>query len=379
MAGGIYLIQDNGQLVEMIEQPYDSEALLQELLAKYPDLLAGDQMNSAAPRRWLLISREAGLPSEADGANRWSVDHLFLDQDGIPTLIEVKRSSDTRIRREVVGQMLDYAANAVVYWPIERIRAQFEATCVAGGVDAGQSLSEFLGFDADHEQFWQQVRTNLQAGRVRMVFVADDIPAELKRIVEFLNVQMNPAEVLAVEIRQYVGQGVKSLVPRVIGHTAEAQQVKSTGSREVRKWDEAAFFQELESRRGAAEADIARKILAWAKSSLPDIWWGEGKRSGSFIPGLMHKGVWRQVIGVWTYGLVEIQFQYMRANPPFDDDAKRLELLRRINQLPGIDPSWTDDTINRRPSIAMAVFKDEVVLDQFFDILDWVVQEVKAS
>jgi hypothetical protein len=32
----------------------------------------------------------------------------------VPTLLEVKRSSDTRIRREVVGQMLDYAANGVV-------------------------------------------------------------------------------------------------------------------------------------------------------------------------------------------------------------------------------------------------------------------------
>ena len=45
--------------------------------------------------------------------------------DANPTLVEVKRSSDTRERREVVGQMLDYAANAVVYWPIETIRARF--------------------------------------------------------------------------------------------------------------------------------------------------------------------------------------------------------------------------------------------------------------
>jgi hypothetical protein len=59
--------------------------------------------------------------------NRWSVDHLFLDQDAVPTIVEVKRSTDTRIRREVVGQMLDYAANAVVYWPVEAIRAEFEA------------------------------------------------------------------------------------------------------------------------------------------------------------------------------------------------------------------------------------------------------------
>jgi hypothetical protein len=34
-----------------------------------------------------------------------------FDQNAVPTLVEVKRSSDTRIRREVVGQMLDYAAN----------------------------------------------------------------------------------------------------------------------------------------------------------------------------------------------------------------------------------------------------------------------------
>jgi hypothetical protein len=108
MSGGIFLIQSGGDLVEMKEQPYDTEAVLQELLAKYPNLLAGDQMDGTAPQRWLLISREMGVPSEEEGNDRWSLDHLFLDQDAIPTLIEVKRSSDTRIRREVVGQMLDY-------------------------------------------------------------------------------------------------------------------------------------------------------------------------------------------------------------------------------------------------------------------------------
>ena len=96
----------------MTQQPYESEALLQRLLATHPSVLAGDQFNIAEPRRWLLVSREAGVPCEIGGPDRWSLDHLFVDQDSIPTLVEVKRSSDTRIRREVVGQMLDYAANA---------------------------------------------------------------------------------------------------------------------------------------------------------------------------------------------------------------------------------------------------------------------------
>ena len=128
MSGGIYLVWSDGQLVEMTEQDYVSEDRLQELLAKYPNLLAGDQIDNDEPRRWLLISREVVLASEEDGAGRWSVDHLFLDQDAIPTIVEVKRSADTRIRREVVGQMLDYAANAVVYWPVEDLRSRFEAS-----------------------------------------------------------------------------------------------------------------------------------------------------------------------------------------------------------------------------------------------------------
>ncbi len=57
----------------MNERGYDTEDLLQELLAKYPNLLAGDQIDDAAPRRWLLVSREMSLASEEDEAGRWSV------------------------------------------------------------------------------------------------------------------------------------------------------------------------------------------------------------------------------------------------------------------------------------------------------------------
>jgi len=64
---GIFLIHNNGQLVELREQAYDSEALLQELLANYPNLLAGDQIDPVQPRRWLLIAREAGVPGEQGG------------------------------------------------------------------------------------------------------------------------------------------------------------------------------------------------------------------------------------------------------------------------------------------------------------------------
>src|SRR5437899_102976 len=129
MNPGIFLIQPNGELVEMNETEYEFEKQLQKLLADHPSLLAGNQINPKAPRRWLFIERESGIPAEEGAADRWKIDHLFLDQDGIPTFVEVKRSTDTRVRREVVGQMLDYAANATRYWPIAHIREQFATNC----------------------------------------------------------------------------------------------------------------------------------------------------------------------------------------------------------------------------------------------------------
>jgi hypothetical protein len=93
------------------------------------------------------------VPDEEGGVGRWSLDHLFLDQDAVPTLVEVKRSSDTRIRREVVGQLIDYAANAVVYWPVEALRGAFESRLEREGLDADTELAAVLRPDVDVEDY----------------------------------------------------------------------------------------------------------------------------------------------------------------------------------------------------------------------------------
>ncbi|MEO2035014.1 MAG: hypothetical protein ABGZ35_23275, partial [Planctomycetaceae bacterium] len=248
MSGHIFNIQDDATLVQMNEQQFENEDIFQTLLEQYPNLLAGDQINSDDPRRWLLVRREMGVPDEKLGSDRWSLDHLFLDQDAVPTLVEVKRSLDTRIRREVVGQMLDYAANAVAHWSIDQVIAAFEKQCETDNVDPEQRLEQFLGVGRDPDEFWRSVKTNLQAGKVRMLFVADSIPPELRRIVEFLNLQMDPAEVLAVEIKHFVGPGLKTLVPRVIGQTAESRKGTASTIRKVPRTEEE--LQHLADERG---------------------------------------------------------------------------------------------------------------------------------
>lgn len=377
MGGTIFLIQQDGQLMELQETEYDSEDLLQSLLANYPNLMPGDQINSEAPRRWLLIAREASIPAAENGAGRWAVDHLLLDQDAIPTLVEVKRSTDTRIRREVVGQMLDYASHAVVYWPLEKIVAQFEANCQAQGLDPDQVIMDLLGTESDPQEYWQQVKTNLQAGRVRLLFVADQIPPELQRIVEFLNAQMDPAEVLALEIKQFVGQGIKTLVPKIIGLTAAAQEKKSGVSSQGREWDEASFFQELQLRRPIEEVNSARRILAWAQAQGLRLWWGRGRKDGSFFPiyDVGHDSY--LLFSVWTYGKIEVQFQDLKKKAPFADEASRLALLQRLNELPDI--SLPTDAISRRPSIRLASLTDPLILTRFLEIFAWVMEVMRGQ
>ncbi len=222
MAERIYVMKDAGNLEPLTERPFDTEDILQALIADHPELLDGEQIRPADPRRWLLVTREKGIADVPDAGNRWSVDHLMIDQDAVPTFVEVKRSSNSEIRRSVVGQMLDYAAHATKTMGMAAIRRQFEA---GRGDDADEVLRGFLQPDAGValeavvEGFWERLATNLAAKRVRLLFVADRIPDELARVVEFLNEQMPGIEVLAVEIKQFRGANQRTLVPQVIGRT----------------------------------------------------------------------------------------------------------------------------------------------------------------
>ncbi len=381
MSGTIYLLNDSKQLVELRESSYNSEALLQELLASYPKLLAGDQMNSDDPRRWLLVRREMPVPDEAAGAGRWSLDHLFLDQEGVPTLIEVKRSSDNRLRREVVGQLLDYAANAMSYWSVERIQAEFEHQCEQDAVKPDKRLAELLDLpeivDADTldtSEFWQNVQRNLQAGRLRLVFVADVIPKELRRVIEFLNVQMNPAAVLGVEVKQYVGDGtqdgLKTLVPRVVGQSVAAEQKRRATSNQTPHSTEKSFFETLPDNASKETVAFAKEVLEWSKKNATWIYWGKG----SFIPILTVGGEKHHFIYIRDSGQLEFPFQHMKK--PFDTIESRQELMNELQPLKTLS---AEDYGSKRPKFDMALFTTEESKILFFEVLDKFVEGVRQE
>ena len=225
MSDRIYVRAAGGKMEELEAQPFDSEDAIQRLIAEHPDLIGGGRIRPRDPRRWLLIKREQGVPDTPGAGDRWAVDHLLVDQDGVPTLVEVKRGSNTQIRREVVGQLLEYAAHARHTWDVGDLRRTFEER-----EDWQGELRVLLDAEdePDADEFWQGVETNLDASNLRLLVVADSIPDELARIVEFLNEQMSKVEVLAVEVKRYASGASETFVPTVIG-TLAASPSKSGG------------------------------------------------------------------------------------------------------------------------------------------------------
>lgn len=296
----IYL-RDGDDFVAMSEQPYRAEEVLQLLLAEHPEILAGTDDSSA----WLLVKREAGIADSEGASDRWSLDHLFLDASGIPTLVEAKRSSDPRARREVVAQMLDYAANSTAFWSVERLQAWFETECEKHGTDGASALSAAFGV-TDPDLYWAQVQTNLAADRIRLVFVADEISSELASIVEYLNRQMRETEVIAIEVKQYVdgGNARQTVVPRVVGRTEAARVAKGAQGRSSAALDLSAAspaFHDLIAHMNEVAADLGLAV--------------KPARSGrNYQPSITEAGA-RFVSGVGVYATdrgVEFNLQVFR-------------------------------------------------------------------
>ena len=235
MSDRIY-VRTDGRMEVLMAKSFDEEQedVLQTLIAEHPDLVSGGQIRPDNPLRWILITREQGIAEEFGYGNRWAVDHLLIDQDARPTLVEVKRRKNPEVRREVVGQLLEYAAHARRSWDVDDLRRTFEAR--------GEWEKELRGLldgndvvDADDirpkaDEFWEEVGTNLRASNLRLLIVADEIPDSLTRVVEFLNEQMRDVDVLAVEINRYVGGRRETFVPRVIGRSAKPGAKPGGGS-----------------------------------------------------------------------------------------------------------------------------------------------------
>lgn len=228
---------------KMKVEEFSSEDILQMIIAENPDLLSRAR-GCEQQTKLYLVEREQTAKVAEDHGNSFSLDHLMVDEKGIPVLVEVKRSKDTRIRREVVAQMLDYACRASM-WTADELKRKF--------VENNHGLENDERFD---EEFWNTVAENLKADKMRLVFAADEIPETLRVLIEFMDRTMKDIEVYGVELKQYKAGDTSLLAKRVVGNSLLSNPKPATASR----WSEDSVPVFLKQVYGEWASDLFYKV-----------------------------------------------------------------------------------------------------------------------
>ena len=231
--------------------------------------------------------------------------------------------------------------------------------------------------EVQEELYWENVSSNLKLGKLRLIFAADTIPENLRRIIEFLNNQMQNSEVLGLEIKQYMSQNKQQIfVPKIIGRTLQAVETKKAPAK---SWDYDSFLQDVQ-RVGNDEARaLTERIIKDFKAFGCRIWYGKGRTHGSIIIVYdAENGKSMQLFGVypWTkHVLCELEFQYFKE--PYDNKEAKAELKQRFEEILGI--SVPENRLNGRPSFKIDVLYSAGRYDRLIALYKEMVENFKTT
>lgn len=147
------------------------------------------------------------------------VDNLLITPSGLPVLVECKLWRNAEARREVVGQILDYAKELARFTVSDLQREVSKAT----GRGPGALLDIVRAADpkVDETQFSDNLTANLRRGRFLLLLVGDGIRERTEAIAEYLQVHAGLHFSLGlVELSIFdLPDGGRLVAPRVLAHT----------------------------------------------------------------------------------------------------------------------------------------------------------------
>ena len=214
------LEEQQGRALERI--PFDErefyEDWLQERLFKHPEVLPFGEIDpSFGPV--MPLCRE--LPTNAG-----YLDVAYVGVTGRIALVECKLWRSPEARREVVGQILDYAKELAL-WDYERLsRAVGSATRRSG--DALWDIAAAQDPNLDQAVFVDDVTRNLEEGRFLLLIVGDGIREGVESIAAFLQSQpglrFSFSLVEMAVYRMPSEPGGFLMQPRVLARTVEIER-----------------------------------------------------------------------------------------------------------------------------------------------------------
>lgn len=193
------------------------EATLQNLLFRYPQALPIAAIDPACSGA-VPICTELTLPAGY-------ADALYVNALGRLTLAEFKLWRNPQARREVIGQILDYAKD-LASWTYEDLQRQVSLALGKTG-NALYDLVRERHPEVNEAEFVDNVTRHLRRGEFLLLIVGDGIREEAARIVDFVQrhsgLHFNLAMVEAALYRDAANRLI--VQPRILAKTEIVQRI----------------------------------------------------------------------------------------------------------------------------------------------------------
>ena len=207
-----------------------TEDWLQEQLDEHPGLLPIDEISPA----WgplVSLGREIPLPVGY-------VDNLFVSPAGEITVVEAKLWRNPEARREVIGQILDYAAALAAMSPEELEQAVIDARPQDRRSIWQRVCDEVSVAGPDAEPaFIDTLSRNLRGGRFLLLIVGDGIRSDLESMAELLGAHPNLGfhlELVEMRLYRVPSDDALFVVPSIVGRTTEVRRATVSVRRDER-------------------------------------------------------------------------------------------------------------------------------------------------
>lgn len=347
----ILIRQGDGTWREAAYAGYALESDLQGILARHPDLIPGVGEGARTCREF---------QSEAGPA-----DIVVVGADGDVTLVECKLAANPQVRREIIGQMFDYASRL---WKMDvddfAARWQSRSQESLFSEETGIPLREALA-------------RNLAEGRFRIVLAVDAINSPLKRMVEYLNFMSGPnTSVIAVEYSRLTQGSIEILAPRIYGQ--ELAEVRAGASKtaagDLVVWDAQTYRSWLESNDSASIGNFDLFITEASRAGLAFI----GSRTPTPAAHLEISNASGQQLGrvslyFYTGQRTSVEFDFTRISKMSPEEKPDMavlsEFVDQLGRASGLkevaDSLRTTQFASRRPNIPLARLSEESIRQAF--------------
>ena len=282
-----------------LNEKHFQENWLQKIIHKNPQILPIDDIESGfAP----LISLGREISTSVG-----YIDNLYISPNGYLTIVETKLWRNPEAKREVVGQIIDYAKE-LTNWNFTKLNdgvknsSQLYNNNSKGIIEL---INDFEKIEENEEyKIIDNIERNLKRGRFLLLIVGDGIRESVEEMVDFLsNTPQIQFTLGLVELQFYKNpnlEGELIAIPNLITRTREITRAivkienSTTGSVTIETdfieekvkpitvrttITEDDFFEQLQQNTDYESAEFAKHILATVKERGYFVEW----RQGAFV------------------------------------------------------------------------------------------------